>query len=487
MRPIPIGPDAAHKETILLTTSTFSALGLSESVLRALSDANYHTPTPIQAQAIPTLLDGRDLLGIAQTGTGKTAAFVLPLLQQLGADRRHLMPRVARALILAPTRELATQIADSVKTYGRGSGLRHTVVMGGVSQRMQAKAMQRGVDILIATPGRLLDLVEQRRVDLRRARHLVLDEADRMLDMGFIRDVRKIIDQLPDTRQSMLFSATMPRDVARLASDILTDPVRVEIAAKTVAVDRIDQCVYHADGRGKRKLLTALLEDSTLASVIVFTRTKRGADRLSKQIAATGVQSVAIHGDKTQGAREKALDSFRKGRSRVLVATDIVSRGIDVDDVSHVINYDLPRDAESYVHRIGRTARAGASGVAISFCDPSERDYLRDIERLIKRPLTVVGDAPQPANQDRPGAGQPRTGKSRTGKPGARKPGAGKPWRAKHKKSKPKSSKPQGQKRSSAQSSSQGANQSGAAQPGLTQPGAKRNGRPNRRRRRRAA
>ncbi len=477
MRPIQIGPGAAHKETILLTTSTFSALGLSESVLRALSDANYHTPTPIQAQAIPALLGGKDLLGLAQTGTGKTAAFVLPLLQHLGADRRHLMPRVARALILVPTRELANQIADSVKIYGRHSGLRHTVVMGGVSQRVQAKAMQRGVDLLIATPGRLLDLVEQRRVDLRRAQYLVLDEADRMLDMGFIRDVRKIIDQLPETRQSMLFSATMPRDVARLASDILTDPVRVQIAAKSVAVDRIDQCVYHADGRGKRKLLTALLEDSALASVIVFTRTKRGADRLSKQIAATGVQSVAIHGDKTQGAREKALDSFRKGRSRVLVATDIVSRGIDVDDVSHVINYDLPRDAESYVHRIGRTARAGASGVAISFCDPSERDYLRDIERLIKRSLTVVGDAPQAANQDRPGAGKPGARKQ-----GTRKPGSGKPWRAKHKKSKPKSAKPQRRKRGPTPSPS-----SGASQPGANQPGGKRNGRPNRRRRRRAA
>jgi len=449
-------PGLGAQGDYFLVTSTFSALGLSESVLRALSDANYQTPTPIQAQAIPTLLDGKDLLGVAQTGTGKTAAFVLPLLQTLAEDRRHLVPRVARALILAPTRELANQIADSVKTYGRHSGLRHTVVMGGVSQRMQAKAMQRGVDILIATPGRLLDLVEQRRVDLRRAQHLVLDEADRMLDMGFIRDVRKIIGELPATRQSMLFSATMPHDVARLAQDILTDPVRVEIAAKTVAVDRIDQRVYHADGRGKRTLLTSLLEDSALASVIVFTRTKRGADRLSKQIAATGVQSVAIHGDKTQGAREKALDSFRKGRSRVLVATDIVSRGIDVDDVSHVINYDLPRDAESYVHRIGRTARAGASGVAISFCDPSERDYLRDIERLLKRSLTVVGDAPQPANQDRPAPGKRPGSKYRGSKPHG---------------SKPHGSKSQGPKRRPQEGSPAGK---------------KPSGRPNRRRRRAA-
>jgi len=380
-------PDPAYKET-KLTLPTFKALGLSESLLRALDDADYDTPTPIQAQAIPPLLDGRDLLGLAQTGTGKTAAFVLPLLQALGGNRRHLVPRAARALILAPTRELAIQISDSVRTYGKHAGLRHAVIMGGVSQRLQVKAMARGVDILIATPGRLLDLVEQRQVDLRRTAHLVLDEADRMLDMGFIRDVRRIIAQLPDDCQSMLFSATMPKEVSRLAAEILDDPVRVEIAAKSIAVDRIEQRVHHAPRAEKRRLLTELLADRALSRVIVFTRTKRGADNVTKRLAADGVRAAAIHGNKSQGAREKALDSFRKGRTRVLVATDIVARGIDVD------NYELPNDPESYVHRIGRTARAGASGVAISFCDASERDQLRGIEKLVKRRLTVVGGSP---------------------------------------------------------------------------------------------
>jgi ATP-dependent RNA helicase RhlE len=393
------GPDSAHKETCL-TSSTFATLGLSESLLRALEGASYHTPTPSQAQAIPPLLQGRDLLGVAQTGTGKTAAFVLPMLQKLAENRRHPLPRSARSLILAPTRELAIQISDSIATYGKHSGLRHAVIMGGVSQGAQVRALARGLDILVATPGRLLDLVEQRQVDLGRAGLLVLDEADRMLDMGFIRDVRKLIALLPKARQSMLFSATMPPDVAKLAGDMLRDPIRVEIAAKSVAVDRIEQQVMHADGGAKRKLLADLLADRALSRVIVFTRTKRGADRVAKQLAASGLRVAAIHGDKSQGAREKALDGFRDGRTRVLVATDIVARGIDVDGVSHVINYDLPRDAESYVHRIGRTARAGASGVAISLCDSSERSHLQDIERLIKRRLTVVGDAPRGAGRD---------------------------------------------------------------------------------------
>ena len=344
-----------------MTTSTFAALGLSESLLRALAGTDYQTPTPIQSQAIPPLLQGRDLLGIAQTGTGKTAAFALPLLHKLSGDRRPPLPRTTRALILAPTRELATQIADSIRTYGRHTGLKHAVIMGGVSQHAQVKATERGVDILIATPGRLIDLVDQRRIDLRRTSYLILDEADRMLDMGFIRDVRKLIALLPQNCQSALFSATMPKEIARLAGEILSDPVRVEIAAKSVAVDRIDQRVHHAD---------------------------------------SGVRVAAIHGDKSQSSREKALDSFRAGKSRVLVATDIASRGIDVDDVSHVINYELPKDPESYVHRIGRTARAGASGVAISFCDPSERKQLQGIEKLIKRQITVVGAGPRPEKHE---------------------------------------------------------------------------------------
>jgi ATP-dependent RNA helicase RhlE len=383
-----------------LTTTTFAALGLAESLLRALAGTDYQSPTPIQCRAIPPLLDGRDLLGIAQTGTGKTAAFALPLLHALAQDRRPPMPRTARALILAPTRELATQIADSIGVYGRHTGLRHTVIMGGVGQRAQVKATERGVDILIATPGRLIDLVNQRQVDLRRTGYLVLDEADRMLDMGFIRDVRKLIALLPQDRQSALFSATMPKEIARLAGEILDDPVRVEIAAKSVAVDRIDQRVHHADNGAKRGLLSGLLADAALSRVIVFTRTKRGADRVAKHLAADGVRVAALHGNKSQSSREKALDSFRAGRTRVLVATDIASRGIDVDDVTHVINYDLPNDAESYVHRIGRTARAGASGVAISFCDPSERKQLQGIERLIKRQIAVVGDAARPEERE---------------------------------------------------------------------------------------
>ena len=410
-----------------MTLSTFADLGLSEALLRALIGANYQAPTPIQSQAIPPLLQGRDLLGVAQTGTGKTAAFVLPLLQKLAENRRHLLPRAARALILAPTRELATQISDSIATYGRHSGLRHAVIMGGVSQRAQVRSMERGVDILIATPGRLIDLIQQRQVDLGRAGFLVLDEADRMLDMGFIRDVRKIIALLPKTCQSMLFSATMPREVARLAGDLLKDPVRVEIAAKTVAVDRIDQRVHHADSGAKRKLLSDLLADANFSRVIVFTRTKRGADRVAKQLAANGVRVAAMHGDKSQASREKALDSFRDGRSRVLVATDIVSRGIDVDGVSHVINYELPNDPESYIHRIGRTARAGASGVAISFCDPSEREHLQGIERLIKRRLTVVGEGPRGGGQERATHahphGRPAQARSGEGKRNGQQPG----------------------------------------------------------------
>jgi ATP-dependent RNA helicase RhlE len=391
-----------------LTLPTFTALGLSEGLLRALDSAGYDKPTPIQAQAIPPLLEGRDLLGLAQTGTGKTAAFVLPLLQRLGENRRHPLARSTRALILTPTRELATQISESIRTYGRHTGLRHAVIMGGVSQRLQVKAMARGVDILIATPGRLIDLVQQRQVDLGRAGYLVLDEADRMLDMGFVRDVRRLIALLPKGAQSMLFSATMPKEVARLAGEILNDPVRVEIAAKSVAVDRIEQRVHHAERNEKRRLLTDLLADPDMSRVIVFTRTKRGADRVTKQLAAGGVHAAAIHGDKSQGQRERALDNFRRGKSRVLVATDIVARGIDVDDVTHVINYELPNDPESYVHRIGRTARAGASGVAISFCDAEERDHLRGIERLIKQRLTVVGEAPREIGRENAKGGPKR-------------------------------------------------------------------------------
>ncbi len=377
-----------------MTISKFADLGLSGRLLRALEDADYQTPTPIQARAIPLLLDGKDLLGIAQTGTGKTAAFTLPLLHNLEEDDEHPGHRRVRALVLAPTRELVIQISESIKTYGRHMRMRCSVVMGGVGQRPQVDALRRGVDVLVATPGRLIDLMDQGHADLSQTEYLILDEADRMLDMGFIRDMRKIIATLPMERQTLLFSATMPKDVAKLAREILFEPERVEIASKSVAVDRIEQQVHHLDPAGKRAKLAELLSAPDFERVIVFTRTKHGADKVVKHLAREGVGAAAIHGNKSQGARQRALENFRRGHMRVLVATDIASRGIDIDDVTHVINYELPNVPESYVHRIGRTARAGAAGVAISFCDGSERAHLRSIERLIKHPLTVIGEAP---------------------------------------------------------------------------------------------
>ncbi len=382
--------------------------------MKALSAANYTTPTPIQAEAIPVLLDGHDLLGIAQTGTGKTAAFTLPLLHNLEKTHRPPGQRCARALILAPTRELVIQISESIKTYGRNMQMSQAVVMGGVGKRPQIEKLRRGVDVLVATPGRLLDLMNLRHVDLNRTEYLILDEADRMLDMGFIRDVRKIVAKLPEKRQTLLFSATMPGDVAKLAREILDNPHRIEIAAKTVAVERITQQVYHVDAGAKRTRLIELLAEPGFERVIVFTRTKHGADKVVKFLAREKVNTEAIHGNKSQGARQKALDNFRKGRTRVLVATDIASRGIDVDDITHVINYELPHEPESYVHRIGRTARAGADGIAISFCDVSERAHLRGIERLIKRKLDVIGEVPDdlsaPESKTRGGPSRPGTG-----------------------------------------------------------------------------
>ena len=377
-----------------MTYSTFSGLGISEPLCRALAAENYTIPTPIQTQAIPRLLEGRDLLGIAQTGTGKTAAFALPILQKLGKPQQPIAVRSAHALILAPTRELAIQIGESFATYGRHTGLRHTVILGGVGQPQQVKAMARGVDILIATPGRLLDLVQQKHVRLDAVKHFVLDEADRMLDMGFIRDVRKLVAMLPKKRQSLLFSATMPSDVAKLASEMLHDPLRVEVAPQAVTLDLVDQRVHFVETAQKRALLTNLLEDPSLARVIVFTRTKHHANRVSEHLERAGISNDALHGNKSQNARQRALQRFRAGEARVLVATDIASRGIDVDGVTHVINFELPHEPESYVHRIGRTARAGNTGIAVAFCDISERPLLRDIERLTRRPLTVIGARP---------------------------------------------------------------------------------------------
>jgi ATP-dependent RNA helicase RhlE len=334
------------------------------------------------------------MLGIAQTGTGKTAAFALPILHQLSQRRGNNRPRSPRALILAPTRELAIQIGDEFHAYGKHLHLRQTVIVGGVSQKPQVNALFRGVEILIATPGRLLDLMGQRRLSLEAVEFFFLDEGDRMLDMGFVRDVRKIVSALPKTRQSLLFSATMPDEVARLSGEILVDPVRVEVTPQATPIERLEQSIYHVDSAGKRALLASILGDPALSRVIVFTRTKHRANRVAEHLGKCGVAAEAIHGNKTQGARQRALKRFRAGEARVLVATDIAARGIDVDGVSHVINYELPHEPESYIHRIGRTARAGAGGVALSFCDPTERGYLRGIERLIRRQLTVIGEVP---------------------------------------------------------------------------------------------
>jgi ATP-dependent RNA helicase RhlE len=376
--------------TIVLNTTTFESLGLSEPLLRALAAENYTQPTPIQTRAIPVLLAGRDLLGIAQTGTGKTAAFGLPLLQRLAENRTAPKPKGARALILAPTRELAIQIDQSLQVYGRHMNFRQAVILGGVNQNRQVAAMRGGVDILVATPGRLLDLVSQHHVRLDSVGIFVVDEADRMMDMGFIRDVRRIVGMIPKQRQSMLFSATMPDDVVKLVHDMMGAHERIEVSPPTKTADRIDQHVIHIDQRNKRALLGHLLADERLKRVIVFTRTKHVANRVSEHLEKQGVASDAIHGNKSQNARQRALDGFKSGELRVLVATDIAARGVDVDGVTHVINFELPNEPESYVHRIGRTARAGTEGIAISFCDPSEAGHLKSIERLVRRQIPVI-------------------------------------------------------------------------------------------------
>jgi ATP-dependent RNA helicase RhlE len=381
---------------------TFASLGVAEPILRALSGENYTHPTPIQAKAIPVLLAGRDLLGIAQTGTGKTAAFAIPLMQRLSTGHVPPQPKQARALILAPTRELAVQIEQSLRTYGRFLNLRMAVILGGVNQGGQVRAMARGVDILVATPGRLLDLVQQKHVRLDAASSFIVDEADRMLDMGFIRDVRKLVAFLPKQRQTMLFSATMPDDIARLVHEIMHNPERIEVAPQGRTADRITQKLYVVPTTQKRQLLGELLKDVSLNRVIVFTRTKHGANKVAEYLGRVGEVAEAIHGNKSQNARQRALEMFRSGKARVLVATDIAARGIDIDDISHVVNFELPNEPESYVHRIGRTARAGGEGIAISFCDASERGFLRDIERLIRMKIDVVAhDLPELTQEQR--------------------------------------------------------------------------------------
>jgi ATP-dependent RNA helicase RhlE len=381
---------------------SFADLGLSAPIQRAVIAENYATPTPIQAKAIPHLLAGRDLLGCAQTGTGKTAAFALPILHRLSNDVRRAGPKACRALVLTPTRELAAQIRDSFATYGRYLKLSCTVVFGGVGQGQQVQGLARGVDVLVATPGRLLDLMGQGLVRLDRLEVFVLDEADRMLDMGFIHDVRKVIAALPERRQSLFFSATMLPEVAGLAGSILNDPVKVQAHPVGSTVELVEQRVMFVEKADKRALLGRVLKDAEVGRALVFTRTKHGADRVVRQLARDGVPAEAIHGNKSQTARTRALERFRTGAGRVLVATDIAARGIDVDGITHVINYDLPNLPETYVHRIGRTARAGRSGVAISFCDADERAYLRQIEALTNTRIQVVGDQPRHAAASAP-------------------------------------------------------------------------------------
>jgi ATP-dependent RNA helicase RhlE len=416
-----------------LTVQTFADLGLSAPILAALDARGHTTPTPIQAQAIPALLDGRDILGIAQTGTGKTGAFALPVLHALAAagSRRGRTP--PRALVLAPTRELAIQIGEEIGAYGRGLGLRHEVIFGGVGHGPQIRALKGGLDIVVATPGRLLEHIRDGHASLERVEHLVLDEADRMLDMGFVRDVRKIVAACPARRQSLLFSATMPGAIAELAGEILHRPVRVEIAPQATPVERISQSVHHLEAGEKAARLAEILSDPSVTRGIVFTRTKHRANRVAEALGKAGIEADAIHGNKSQGARQRALARFRSGEARVLVATDIAARGIDVEAVSHVVNFELPNEPESYVHRIGRTARAGADGVAISFCAPDERTYLRDIERLTGIRMEVIGDAPagpvRPAPKARGGRGQQPTRGGREAAAGPAKAPARRPRR----------------------------------------------------------
>ena len=374
---------------------TFADLRLIEPLLRAISTEGYDTPTPVQEQAIPHILAGRDLLGCAQTGTGKTAAFALPILQRLSAAAATKGARaLSRCLILCPTRELASQIAESFRAYGKNLKLRHAVVYGGVGQNPQVAALRQGVEVVIATPGRVLDLIGQGHVDLRGIEVLVLDEADRMLDMGFINDIRKIVGKIPAQRQTLMFSATMPPEIRRLADTLLRNPATVQVSPSSATADGIDQSVYFVEKRNKSTLLAHLVDQLPMSRAIVFTRTKHGADKVVRHLHSSGIKAEAIHGNKSQNARERALSNFRSNKTPVLVATDIASRGIDVDGITHVVNYDISHEPETYVHRIGRTARAGASGAAVSFCDAEEMPNLRAIQRLIRSSIPVKTDHP---------------------------------------------------------------------------------------------
>jgi ATP-dependent RNA helicase RhlE len=417
----------------------FEDLNLIMPIQKALKTEEYSKPTPIQEKAIPSILAGRDLLGCAQTGTGKTAAFAIPILQILSRERSVAKANhKIRALILAPTRELAIQIGESFEAYGFYLSLKTTVIYGGVSQNPQTEALRSGVDILVATPGRLLDLISQKHVNIRNVEMFVLDEADRMLDMGMVNDVKKIIAHLPQKRQNMLFSATMPQGVSQLVNSILIDPVRIEVEQNSSTVKSIKQAVYFVDGIDKTALLIHLLKNKDIVSALVFTRTKRRADKVTKSLEKEGIKSQAIHGDKSQNLRQAALNGFKSRQLRVLVATDVAARGIDVEELSHVINYDLPNVPETYIHRIGRTGRAGLGGTAISFCDNQEKPDLRNIEKLTAKSIEIIKNHPYPLmnmvlEQNRDLANRPhRASTERTGpKPDTRRDGkkpAGKQW-----------------------------------------------------------
>jgi ATP-dependent RNA helicase RhlE len=454
---------ARDSESIFIMTS-FSDLGLIGPLLKALDAEGYAKPTPIQARAIPPLLAGRDLLGIAQTGTGKTAAFALPILQRLAAEPKRAPAKGCRVLVLSPTRELARQIGESFRTYGKFMKLSVAVIFGGMPPGPQARAMAQGVDVLVATPGRLLDHMRSRIIDLRATEVFVLDEADQMLDLGFIVPIRQLVKALPAKRQNLFFSATMPSEIGKLAGELLHSPEQVSVAPVATTVERVGQKAILIETSKKRALLVELLRDVTLTRVLVFARTKHGADKVAQGLAAAGHNAAVIHGNKSQGQRLRALESFRAGQARVLVATDIAARGIDIDGVSHVINFDLPDVPESYVHRIGRTARAGASGEAIAFCDSAERGLLRDIEKLTRQTIpltdrrsTIAAEAPshtpshardndnrradhrKPKSGGHSHGGKPsQNGKARGngGKPFAKPQGA-KPFAAKQKSSRP--------------------------------------------------
>ena len=427
--------------------SAFAALGLSEPLLKALAHEGYTTPTPIQTKAMPHVLAGRDLFGCAQTGTGKTAAFALPLIERLMKDRRPAAPKHCRILVLAPTRELAGQIHDSFKAYGRHAHLKSAVIYGGVNQNPQASAVARGVDVLVATPGRLLDLIGQRLVEIRTVEYLVLDEADRMLDMGFIHDVRRIVGMLPRQRQTLFFSATLPAEVRDLADTMLRDPLEVKTTPQATTAETVAQSVFHVPQKQKRSLLVHLLQTGGMGRVIVFTRTKRGANKLAQDLDKAGVRAAAIHGNKSQNQREKALADFKSPRPPVLIATDIAARGIDVDEVSHVVNFELPHEPETYVHRIGRTGRAGLTGEAVSFCDREEEDRLEAIERLLRRRIPVRNDIP---------ADLPKVESSSSGRDSDERSGGGGRGRG----------RPGGQRRSSEGSARSGGARAGGARSG---------------------